>query len=107
MTDFEWDPKKAFRNVEKQGVRFEEAKRIFEGVRLTLIDHRRDYREMRWRSVGEGGAASVLFVAFTRREGVIRLISARRANQKERERYYEYCAKKEIEDGAGSEKPSN
>ena len=88
MPDFEWDEAKNRSNIRKHGVDFAIAKRIFLGAVLTETDGRKDYGEIRYRSIGsvQGG---VMVVAHTRRNGRIRLISARPASRKERRQYHE------------------
>ena len=44
---FVWDARKNRANAAKHGVGFELAARIFEGPRLTWIDDREDYGELR------------------------------------------------------------
>jgi uncharacterized DUF497 family protein len=63
-------------------------------LRLTRADVRRDYKETRSISIGVT-SIGVVAVAFTERSGAIRLISARRANRKERELYHAYVAQKD------------
>ncbi|MEO1151479.1 MAG: BrnT family toxin [Pseudomonadota bacterium] len=84
---FEWDDEKNLANIEKHGIDFDTAKRIFEGQTLTIIDDRFDYGEVREISIGMVDGIAILTVAHTDREDKIRIISARRANQKERARY--------------------
>jgi uncharacterized protein len=50
---FEWDDAKERSNIDKHGVGFERAKRIFEGPALTLVDDRKQYGEIRMRSIGK------------------------------------------------------
>ena len=57
--------------------------------RLTALDTRQDYGEERLISYGSLGPRVVLVVVHTRRRGRTRLISARKANVKERQAYYE------------------
>ena len=92
---FEWDISKNDINFGKHGIRFEEAKEIFSGTVLTAIDDRSDYGEIRKISIGEAGGVIVIVVVHTDRRDVKRIISARRANKKERGKYYEYL--KDIE----------
>ncbi len=87
---FEWDNTKNKRNFEKHGIWFEEAQEIFNYPVLTEIDDREDYGEIRERSIGMLGIEVVLMVAHTDRDGKTRLISARKANAKERQRYHDY-----------------
>jgi uncharacterized protein len=86
---FEWDTKKAAQNVAKHGVPFEYAARVFlDTHRLDSEDTRRDYREQRRMTLGkiEG---RLFVVAYTPRGEVIRLISARKANEREQRQYDE------------------
>ena len=87
--EFEWDEAKNNANIEKHRVSFETALRIFEGPVLTWFDDREDYGEDRFISIGAVDDIVVLVVAHTDREGVTRLISARPASRRERQKYYE------------------
>jgi len=83
---FEWDEAKRRSNLAKHGVDFADAALVLADAQIILEDTRRDYKERRFLALGE--QHSVLFVvAFTIREGAFRIISARRANARER-RYY-------------------
>lgn len=86
---YEWDPKKNAANRRKHGLGFEAAVRIFEGPVLTRIDDREDYGEDRWISMGQAADTVVILVAHTDRNGITRIISARKATRNEREIYYE------------------
>jgi len=92
--EFEWDPQKEQVNEEKHGIRFEEARHIFDGPVLTRVDDREDYGEVRYISLGVLSPAVVLAVVYTRRQNRTRLISARKANRKERQVYHDYLKKK-------------
>lgn len=86
--DFEWDDAKAASNEAKHGVPFPYAARVFlDPQRLDGPDLRKDYGEDRRIVVGaiEG---RVLVVAYTIRGQVLRLISARKANEREQKRYH-------------------
>jgi uncharacterized protein len=86
---FEWDDRKAAQNVAKHGVPFEYAARVFLDLqRLDSEDTRRDYSEKRWLTLGkiEG---RLFAVAYAPRGAVIRLISARKANEREQRKYDE------------------
>lgn len=85
--EFEWDAAKAATNIAKHGVSFEEAVAVFaDPRRRTFVDDRSDYGERRSMTVGRirGREYSVVH---TQRDGAIRIISARKANPRER-RYY-------------------
>jgi uncharacterized DUF497 family protein len=79
--EFEWDARKAAQNIAKHGVPFEYAARVFLDLRrLDSGDTRRDYSEERRLTLGkiEG---RLFVVAYTARGKLIRLISARKANE--------------------------
>ncbi len=87
---FEWDEKKNESNLSKHGISFEEAKQIFDGILLTRIDDRKDYGETRFISIGMLGESIIILVAHTDRNGITRLISARKANERERTIYHDH-----------------
>ncbi len=86
---YEWDERKNQRNIEKHGISFELASRIFEGPVLSAPDTRNEYGEVREISIGKVEGILMLVVVHTQRSGKTRIISARRANAKERTRYDE------------------
>jgi len=92
--EFEWDDRKDAANFKKHGVRFDEAKEIFRGPVFTWVDDRQDYGEVRKVSIGEIGGLVVLVVAHTARGRKTRMISARKANQRERKAYNAHIQKK-------------
>ena len=83
-----WDKAKADGNLCKHGVAFSDAARLFGQPMLLHLDTRRDYGEDRWIGLGWLGAVLVV-VVFTECGDRIRIISARKANGKERKRYEE------------------
>ena len=85
---FEWDQAKARANLEKHGIDFDYAIRIFDSPFLEQADERRNYGEVRTVSVGKV-ENRVLVVISTERAENRRIISARSANQYEREAYYQ------------------
>ncbi|MDR2016735.1 MAG: BrnT family toxin [Burkholderiales bacterium] len=89
---FEWDDKKAATNYHKHGVRFEEAALVFDDPFALSGQDRIENGEQRWQTIGMVGSCLLLLVAHTVRfedecVEVIRIISARRADRKERKRY--------------------
>jgi hypothetical protein len=87
---FEWDEQKAERNQAKHSVSFQFATRAFDDEnRVTVIDNRRDYGETRYITLAKI-ENRLYIVAFTLRSSIIRLISARKANNKEVKRYENY-----------------
>ena len=86
--EFEWDPVKAAANYRKHGVRFEHAQEACEDVfALVELDDSEDYGEDRFILTGSA-ADGVLTVIYTERNGRIRIVSAREANEYERRSYY-------------------
>lgn len=88
--DFEWDTEKDRENLRKHGISFDEAKLIFESPVLTRVDDRQDYGEVREISIGKLSAEAPLVVVHTARGEKTRLISARKANRRERKVYDDY-----------------
>jgi uncharacterized DUF497 family protein len=89
MSEFEWDENKNRANIKKHGISFETASQIFENPVLTWTDKRKDYEEIREHSIGTIKGIAFIAVIHTDRNGKTRLISARRANKQERQRYEE------------------
>jgi len=81
---FAWDDAKSERNRRERGFDFATAALIFAGPVQTIVDERRDYGEERIIAIGEIDS-EVLVLVYTDRGQVRRIISARRANRKERE----------------------
>jgi uncharacterized DUF497 family protein len=92
---FEWDEIKNQSNRNKHGVSFEEAQTVFDDpMHLSKLDYRFSYFEERWITIGTTQKSSILVVAnlFFSDEGeeIIRIISARPANPKEKADYEKY-----------------
>ncbi len=90
--EFDWDSAKYEANLKKHGISFDEAKHIFDGPTLTRADDRQDYGENRNISLGALSPDAVLVVVHTERRDEIRLISARKANSRERKVYSDHLA---------------
>jgi len=88
---FEWDENKSASNLEKHGISFDEAVRVFEGVYLSHIDPRENYGEVREITTGIIAETVVTVVVHTDRDEAIRIISARKANRRERNEYHASC----------------
>lgn len=85
---FEWDERKAARNMEKHQVTFDEARTVFDDLMfITFIDDEHSLDEERYMTIGLSNHGRVLIVAHTDREGQARIISARKATKRE-EQYY-------------------
>lgn len=66
---FEWDVAKNATNIDKHGVSFATAIRIFENRVVTFTDHRTDYGEVRELSTGHVDGVVFLTVVHTNRAG--------------------------------------
>jgi uncharacterized DUF497 family protein len=87
--DFDWDEAKAAANLAKHGISFETAIRVFDDAfAIERRDDREDYGEARYSLLGMVDGR-LLYVAYTVREGIIRIISARGAEPYERRKYHE------------------
>ncbi len=88
--EFEWDRRKAERNLRKHGVSFEEAVSVFaDPEELMIDDPDHSSAEERFVSVGHSLLGRLLVVGYTERGSKIRLIFARRATMPERFDYEE------------------
>ena len=86
---FEWDAAKSDACFEDRGFDFAFVAYVFRDLRrVERRDTRRKYREPRFQTIGEIDRLTY-FVAFTRRRGAIRIISARRADDEEDKTYRE------------------
>ena len=83
---FEWDEAKNTINIEKHGYNFHDAPELFEGDRLESLDDRKDYGEPRHIILGRIHDRMVVAV-YTRRLETVRIISLRKANTREKERF--------------------
>ena len=89
---FEWDERKDRSNQRKHGVGFEEAAEVSaDPLHVSWLDERFSAFEERWVTVGQTTQGVTLTVAnlfFDERgDEVVRVISARRATNREREAY--------------------
>jgi uncharacterized DUF497 family protein len=87
---FEWDQVKAIANGRKHGITFDEASTVFGDVlSVSGRDLKHSVGENRFVTFGLSSQGRVLLVFHTDRGGVIRIISARLAIQKEKRIYEE------------------
>ncbi|MGA7832561.1 MAG: BrnT family toxin [Terracidiphilus sp.] len=92
---FEWDEAKNLANQRKHGVSFEDASEVFRDPLFVSVKDRIQDGEQRWRTYGVVDGSLLMMVAHTVREEdahgttieKIRIISARYATRKERQRY--------------------
>jgi hypothetical protein len=85
ITGFEWDAGNEAKSAQKYSVERSEAEEVFLNQPLVLLDdaaHSRD--EPRYRAFGKTKAGRWLQVSYTIRGNLIRVISARPMNRRER-----------------------
>jgi uncharacterized DUF497 family protein len=85
---FEWDDNKSQLNYAKHGLSFSDAEMIFSGETITFVDDRQGYGEERLITLG-ALMGSVVVVVHTPRHPAIRIISMRKANEREKKIYYQ------------------
>lgn len=83
----EWDDNKAEINYKKHGIHFEDAALIFLDENL-IDDYDEEHSDDEDRIKVIGRVGKILVVIYTERGEKYRLISARRANKKERSKYH-------------------
>ena len=87
---FEWDVIKSEINIEKHGISFHEASTVFsdeDAIVSDDLDH--SFNEERFLIIGKSYRKNILYVCYCiRREDIIRIISARKADKSEKEDYY-------------------
>jgi uncharacterized DUF497 family protein len=91
MTRVEWSTTKAVSNRRKHGIAFDDAIEAFYDPHVVVEQDRTVGGEARWQTLGMVAGVVLLLVAHTveaeDEDEVIRIISARRADRKERRRY--------------------
>ena len=93
---FEWDEAKNRANLRRHRVDFADVPQVFDGPMYIALDEREEYGEERWIGIGFLKQAIVVVVFTERPDDTIRIISARKAQKHEREKF-----KKEIGDRLG------
>ena len=92
---FEWDPIKAKENLRKHRISFDRAAEvILDPLAVSIRDEEHSEDDERWVSMGKDRRGSVLilihtFMEVAAEEWRIRIISARKANQRETRQYEE------------------
>ena len=86
MDEVECDPEKRAKTLTERGLDMERAGAIFDAPHLTISDQRQDYGEDRFVTIGHLDGRMVVF-AWTWRGRAIRVISMRKANDREQKRY--------------------
>lgn len=69
---FDWDSKKNPTDIGRQGVSFEEAREVFDDpLHIALLDHRFNYFEERWITIGRAKSRRLIVVVRQRLRVVI------------------------------------
>lgn len=94
---FEWDTEKNRSNEKKHSIRFETALRLFSDPRWVIRKDRVMDGEQRWHGIGPVGTELLLAVHVYREEtsngeNIVRIISARKADPRERRIYLEQAS---------------
>jgi uncharacterized DUF497 family protein len=82
----DYDPAKRAATLEARGLDMAQAGEVFDGPTLTVEDDRQDYGESRFLTIGFLASRTVV-LAWTQREAGRRIISMRKANDREQARY--------------------
>ena len=91
---FQWDKGNSEKNWERHKVTRNECEQVFFNIPLIIADDKRHSDdEKRWYLLGQTDTSRFLFVVFTIRKNLIRVISARDMNKKEKDIYYEQIKK--------------
>jgi uncharacterized DUF497 family protein len=88
MIKYEWDEKKNQTNREKHGLCFEDAEYVFLGETVSFKDDREDYGEERFITMGQLESRVVILI-HSQRYLVTRMISMRKANEREKKIYFQ------------------
>ena len=86
MVPVEFDPVKRAQTLDARGLDMARADEVLAGPTLTVEDDRRNYGEDRFITIGFLDSAMVILV-WTPRRGTHRIISMRKANDRERTLY--------------------
>ena len=88
FTGFEWNEGNINKNLHTHQVENWECEQIFFNESLIILDDpKHSCAEMRWAAFGKTDAGRRLTVIFTKRDNLIRVISARNMSRKERTFY--------------------
>jgi uncharacterized DUF497 family protein len=87
MMTYEWDKAKNSSNFAKHGLDFADAEQVLTGPCVTFVDSRFDYGEVRLITLGLLAGRAVVIAHAPRGEDTTRIISMRKANQREQKIY--------------------
>ena len=90
MLIFEWDTRKAIKNLKIHDVSFDEASTAFgDTLSLTIYDPLHSGEEHRMILIGNSHKNRLLVIVYTERKDKIRIISARKTTKNEGKQYEE------------------
>ena len=81
-----YDPVKRHRTLVERGLDFDDAEQVFSSNHLTVPDDRKEYGELRYITIGHLGSRMVVIV-WTPRSDSRRIVSMRKANDREQKIY--------------------
>ena len=85
---FEWDKGNVDKSYQKHGITPSEAEESFlDEKAIILKDIKHSQKEKRYLLIGETIEEKLLFIVFVLRKKKLRIISARKANRKEKNKY--------------------
>jgi hypothetical protein len=88
FTGFQWDEGNIDKNLLKHQVQNWECEQIFFNEPLIILDDQKhSLSEKRWAAFGQTDAGRLLTIIFTKREKLLRVLSARDMNRKEKKFY--------------------
>ncbi len=87
----EWDEDKRAANLQKHGIDFADVWRVFENEIDLIVDDRFDYGETRFFALGLL-SGRVVAISYTENDEVRRIISVRRGNKNDEEKYFRNIA---------------
>ncbi|MBU0679456.1 MAG: BrnT family toxin [Verrucomicrobia bacterium] len=88
FTGFDWDKGNRDKSLKKHGVHGWECEQVFFNSPLIILeDEKHSAKEKRYAAFGHTDSGKQLMVVYTMRRKLLRVISARNMNRKEREFY--------------------
>lgn len=91
---FQWDEGNSEKNWKKHKVTRNECEQVFFNLPLIMSkDAKHSIKENRWYLLGKTDSSRLLFLVFTIRKNLIRIISARDINKNEKDANYEQIKK--------------
>jgi uncharacterized protein len=93
MMKYEWNEAKNRKNFAKHGLDFADAEQVLTEPCVTFVDSRFDYGEVRLIALGLLAGRTVVIAHTPRGEDTTRIISMRKANQREHKIYQKRLGK--------------